>query len=72
MLDFLLNDLYYLWNKATMKQITKEIIALNWIEGAMKCVIHGKCFKILIEEMAYTPEKIMNLFEMLFDQTFKP
>lgn len=50
MLNFLLNDLYYLWKEEDIVIIVREIIHSNWVGEAMKIVIKGKCFKTLLNE----------------------
>lgn len=44
MLDYLLNDLYFLWNKESLVHATQEILNHNFTEGGIETVIQGKCF----------------------------
>lgn len=57
MLDFLLNGLHYLWNEQDVVMIVREIIHSNWAGEALKVVIHGKCFKFLMDEYADSNHK---------------
>lgn len=48
MLDFLLNDLYYLWTKEAIITIMKDIIKLCWISDSLRVILLGKCFQNLM------------------------